>query len=79
LILNGNIYIVQLYFVCKLFQKSSTEPNLLKLWRDVLWHILYKRSTIGSGWMKNMAAITKNRTYGKIAVFGYRNGKPTVS
>jgi hypothetical protein len=46
----------------KIFSSETTEPNILKLGRNNLWHILYKRSSICSGRMKNMAAVTKNRT-----------------
>jgi hypothetical protein len=46
----------------KIFSSETIEPNLLKLGRNNLWHILYKRSSICSGRMKNMAAVTKNRT-----------------
>ena len=51
----------------KIFSET-TELNLLKLGND-LWHILYKRSSICSGRMKNMAAVTKIEHRGKIAGF----------
>jgi hypothetical protein len=40
---------------------GQMEPNLAG--------ILYETSSFGSIWPTNMAAVTKNRTYGKIAHF----------
>jgi hypothetical protein len=44
-------------------------PNGAKLGRKHLCKILYKTSSFGSIRSTNMATVTKNRTYGKIARF----------
>jgi hypothetical protein len=44
-------------------------PNGAKLGSKHLCKILYKTSSFGSIRQTNMATVTKNRTYGKIARF----------
>jgi hypothetical protein len=53
----------------KIFSSETTWPNGAKLGRKHICKILYKTSSFGSIWPTNMAAVTKNRTYGKIARF----------
>jgi hypothetical protein len=53
----------------KIFSSETARPNGAKLGRKHLCKILYKTSSFGSIRPTNMAAITKNRTYGKIAHF----------
>jgi hypothetical protein len=54
--------------VKKIFSETAW-PNGAKLGRKHLCKILYKTSSFGSIRPTNMAAVTKNRTYGKIARF----------
>jgi hypothetical protein len=58
-----------LAIVKKIFSSETAWPNGAKLGRKHLCKILYKASSFGSIWPTNMAAVTKNRTYGKIARF----------
>jgi hypothetical protein len=54
----------------KIFSSETTWPNGAKLGRKLhLCKILYKTSSFGSIRPTNMAAVTKNKTYGKIARF----------
>jgi hypothetical protein len=55
--------------VKKIFSSETAWPNGAKLGRKHLYKILYKTSSFGSIQPTNMAAVTKNRTYGKIARF----------
>ena len=52
--------------VKKIFSSETAWPNGSKLGRKHLCKILYKTSSFGSIRPTNMAAVTKNRTYGKI-------------
>ena len=54
--------------VKKIFSETA-RPNGAKLGRKHLCKILYKTSSFGSIRSTNMATVTKNRTYGKIARF----------
>jgi hypothetical protein len=51
------------------FSSETAWPNGAKLGRKHLCKILYKTSSFNSIRPTNMAAVTKNRTYGKIAHF----------
>ena len=53
----------------KIFSSETAWPNWAKLGRKHLCKILYKTSSVSSIRSANMAAVTKNRTYGKIARF----------
>ena len=53
----------------KIFSSETAWPNGAKLGRKHLCKILYKTSSFNSIRPTNMAAVTKNRTYGKIARF----------
>jgi hypothetical protein len=53
----------------KVFSSETAWPNGAKLGRKHLCKILYKTSSFGSTRPANMATVTKNRTYGKIARF----------
>jgi hypothetical protein len=53
--------------VKKIFSSETAGPNGAKLGRKHLCKILYKTSSFGSTRPANMATVTKNRTYGKIA------------
>ena len=53
----------------KIFSSETAWPNGAKLGRKHLCKILYKTSSFGSIRSTNMATVTKNRTYGKIAHF----------
>jgi hypothetical protein len=55
--------------VKKIFSSETARPNGAKLGRKHLCKILYKTSSFGSIRSTNMAAVIKNRTYGKIARF----------
>ena len=55
--------------VKKIFSSETAWPNGAKLGRKHLCKILYKTSSFSSIRPTNMAAVTKNRTYGKIARF----------
>jgi hypothetical protein len=55
--------------VKNIFSSETAWPNGAKLGRKHLCKILYKTSSFNSIRPTNMAAITKNRTYGKIARF----------
>ena len=55
--------------VKKIFSSETAGPNGAKLGRKHLCKILYKNSSYSSIRPTNMAAVTKNRTYGKIAHF----------
>jgi hypothetical protein len=55
--------------VKKIFSSETAWPNGAKLGRKHLCKILYIASSFGSIWPTNMATVTKNRTYGKIARF----------
>jgi hypothetical protein len=55
--------------VKKIFSSETTYPNGAKLGRKHLCKILYKKISFGSIRPTNMAAVAKNRTYGKIACF----------
>ena len=55
--------------VKKIFSSETARPNGAKLGRKHLCKILYKTSSFSSIRPTNMAAVTKNRTYGKIARF----------
>ena len=55
--------------VKKIFSSETAWPNGAKLGRKHLCKILYKTSSFNSIRPTNMAAVTKNRTYGKIARF----------
>jgi hypothetical protein len=55
--------------VKKIFSSETAWPNGAKLGRKHLCKILYKTSSFASIRPTNMAAVTKNRTYGKIARF----------
>jgi len=55
--------------VKKIFSSETAWPNGAKLGRKHLCKILYKTSSFGSIRPTNMATVTKNRTYGKIARF----------
>ena len=55
--------------VKQIFSSETAWPNGAKLGRKHLCKILYKISSLGSIRPTNMAAVTKNRTYGKIARF----------
>jgi hypothetical protein len=63
--------------VKQIFSFETAWPNGAKLGRKHLCKILYKNSSFGSIGPTNMAAVTKNRTYGKIARFG--NNSKTVN
>jgi hypothetical protein len=52
-----------------IFSSETAWPNGAKLGRKHLCKILYKTSSFGSIRPTNMATVTKNRTYGKIACF----------
>ena len=52
-----------------IFSSETVWPNGTKLGRKHICKILYKSSSFGSIRPTNMAAVTKNRTYGKIARF----------
>jgi hypothetical protein len=56
--------------VKKIFSSETDWPNGAKLGRKHLCKILYKTSSFGSIRPTNMATVTKNRTYGKIARLG---------
>ena len=53
----------------KIISSETAWPNGSKLGRKHLCKILYKTSSFNSIRPTNMAAVTKNRTYGKIARF----------
>jgi hypothetical protein len=53
----------------RVFRFTSKLKDGAKLGRKHLCKILYKASSFGSIRPTNMAAVTKNRTYGKIARF----------
>jgi hypothetical protein len=53
--------------VKKIFSSETAGPNGAKLGRKHLCKILYKTYSFNSIRPTNMAAVTKNRTYGKIA------------
>ena len=53
----------------KIFSSETAWPNGAKFGRKHLCKIFYKTSSFGSIRPTNMAAVTKNRTYGKIARF----------
>jgi hypothetical protein len=55
--------------VKKIFSSETAWPNGAKLGRKHLCKILYKTSSFGSIRPTNMAAVTKNRTYGKALKF----------
>ena len=55
--------------VKKIFSSETAGPNGAKLGRKHLCKILYKISSYSSIRPTNMAAVTKNRAYGKIARF----------
>ena len=55
--------------VKKIFSSETAWPNGAKLGRKHLCKILYKSSSFGSIRPTNLAAITKNRTYSKVACF----------
>ena len=55
--------------VKKIFSSETAWPNGAKLGRKHLCKILYKAYSFGSIRPTNMATVTKNRTYGKIARF----------
>ena len=55
--------------VKKIFSSETAWPNGAKYGRKHLCKILYKTSSFGSIRPTNMATVTKNRTYGKIACF----------
>ena len=55
--------------VKKIFSSETSWPNGAKLGRKHLCKILYKTSSFNSIRSTNMAAVTKNRTYSKIARF----------
>jgi hypothetical protein len=55
--------------VKKIFSSETAWPNGAKLGRKHLCKILYKTSSFNSIRPTNMATVTKNRTYGKIARF----------
>ena len=55
--------------VKQIFFSETAWPNGAKLGRKHLCKILYKNSSFGSIGPANMATVTKNRTYGKIAPF----------
>jgi hypothetical protein len=58
-----------LTFHILIYSSETTGPNGTKLGRKHLYKILYKTSSFGSIRPTNMAAVTKNRTYGKIVRF----------
>jgi hypothetical protein len=62
--------------VKKIFSETAW-PNGAKLDRKHLCKILYKTSSFGSIRPTNMTAVTKNRTYVKLHVFG--NNSKTVN
>ena len=62
-------YYSHLANVKKIFSSETAGPNGAKLDRKHLCKILYKTSSFGSIRPTNMATVTKNRTYGKIARF----------
>jgi hypothetical protein len=53
----------------KIFSSETAWPNGAKLGRKHICKILYKIFPFGSIRQTNMATVTKNRTYGKIARF----------
>jgi hypothetical protein len=53
----------------KIFSSETTWPNGAKLDRKHLCKILYKKISFACIRPTNMATVTKNRTYGKIARF----------
>ena len=55
--------------VKKIFSSETARPNGAKLGMKHLCKILYKTSSFSSIRPTNMATVTKNRTYGKIARF----------
>jgi hypothetical protein len=55
----------------KIFSSEIAWPNGAKLGRKHLCKILYQTSSFVSIRPANMAAVTKNRTYGKIALGGH--------
>jgi hypothetical protein len=55
--------------VKEILSSETAWPNEAKLGRKHLCKILYKVSSFGSIRPANMAAVTKNRTYGNIARF----------
>ena len=61
----------------KIFSSETVWPNGAKLGRKHLCKIFYKTSSFSSIRPTNMAAVTKNRTYGKITLFG--NNSKTVN
>jgi hypothetical protein len=63
--------------VKQIFSSETARPNGAKLGRKHLCKILYTNYLFASIGPANMAAITKNRTYGKIARFG--NNSKTVN
>jgi hypothetical protein len=64
--------------VKKIFSSETAWPNGAKLGRKHLFKILYKACSFGSIWPTNMAAVTKNRTYGKIACFSVITQKTLI-
>jgi hypothetical protein len=64
--------------VKKIFSSETAWPNGAKLGRKHLCKILYKTSSFDSIRPKNMAAVTKYRTYGKIARFLVITQKPLI-
>ena len=63
------IFVSDWLMLKKIFSSETAWPNGAKLGRKHLWKILYKTSSFSSIRPTNMAAVTKNRTYGKIARF----------
>jgi hypothetical protein len=55
--------------VKKIFSSENAWPNGARLGRKLLCKILYKASSFVSIRPTSMAAVTKNRTYGKIVRF----------
>jgi hypothetical protein len=64
--------------VKKIFSSETVWPNGAKLGRKHLCKILYKTSSFISIRPTNMAAVTKNRTYGKINTFLVITQKPLI-
>ena len=60
------------------FSSETAWPNGAKLGRKHLCKILYNTSSFGSNRPTNMAAVTKNITYGKIEGFWVITQKPLI-